>query len=87
MIEVKETAFVNTDLVIVQFSVSKDAWEKMHNSEEWKKIISFDVSERTSTEETLQSIDSTLKRIEEILASKHEVLIDGTSIFHQENHD
>lgn len=65
MIEVKETSFMETDLVIVQIGVSKDLWKKIQTSEEWQKILNGNVSERT--EETLQSIDSTLKRIEEVI--------------------
>lgn len=83
MIDVKETSFINTDLVMVQMGVPKDEWEKIQSSEEWKKILNGDVSarivEKPATEETLQSIDSTLKRIEKLLSNKTDIdiIVDG----------
>lgn len=44
MIEVKETSFINTDIVIVQMGVSKDEWEKIRASAEWQRILSSDIS-------------------------------------------
>lgn len=71
MIKVETTDFVNSDSVMVQMSIPKDEWEKIQKSEEWKRILECDVAERipekSATEETLQSIDSTLKRIEKLL--------------------
>lgn len=71
MIKLEEISFEDTDIVMVNMSVPKDEWEKIQSSEEWQRILNGDVSarivEKPATEETLQSIDSTLKRIEKLL--------------------
>lgn len=74
MNEPKETVFSSMDLVIVQMSTSKEKWEKIKVSEEWNKILNGNVTElikkKSETEETLQSINGTLKCIERLLKEK-----------------
>lgn len=43
MINVETTDLINSDFTIVQMSVPKDEWEKIQQSEEWKRILNADI--------------------------------------------
>jgi len=75
-VDVTTQQYINSPKVTVSFEVSSDDWCLIQQSESWNEIERFvDRKERTlrkrKTDKTLQSIDSTLKRIETILCQKN----------------
>lgn len=68
MITCRTSSFINQKNVEVMLSIPKDLWEVIEKSEEWRRILcAEDLTILPAKESSLQSIASSLERIEGIL--------------------
>ena len=73
MITCSTTDFINQKNVEVMLSIPRDLWEVIEQSEEWRRILcAEDLTISPTKESSLQSIASTLERIETILRNQKE---------------
>ena len=68
MITCRTASYINQKNVEVILSIPQDLWEIIEKSEEWRRILfAEDLTIPPTKESLLQSIASTLERIEQIL--------------------
>lgn len=71
MITCSTASYINQKNVEVMLSIPQDLWEVIEKSEEWRRILfAKDLTIPPTKESSLQSIASSLERIESILQNQ-----------------
>lgn len=63
MVCIREAVSINSGITRVWMDISDDLWEKIRNSEEWRKILAGNVSKEGVVNKLTDEVDSVIESV------------------------